>query len=83
METSLKSSHLENHEADVTITLNLILVKQVMRMLVEHTQDTVALELNVLLPKIQWIRAINILRVWHPHVHTTAKVKAVLMSQWQ
>jgi len=63
METSLKSSHLENHEGDVTITLNLILVKQVMRMLVEHTQDTVALELNVLLPRIQWIRAINILRV--------------------
>jgi len=27
METSLKSSHLENHEGDVTITLNLILVK--------------------------------------------------------
>jgi hypothetical protein len=63
METSLKSSQLENHEGDVTIILNLILVKKVMRMLVQHAQDTSALELNVLLPRIQWICAINILRV--------------------
>jgi len=63
MVNSLKSSHLENHERDVTIILNLISVKEVMRMLVEYAQKTDALELSVLLSRIQWIGAINILRV--------------------